>query len=626
MNTAKSLSASKLLATALGLGLILTSSGGAEPLGLKTRSQGEAASSSPDIEKASRKANKLFDEAYQELLERSPSELSRTGSKKFYDRWDDLSPTESKARRALTKKWAKMAKDTLRTEALDAETKLSLTLFLYNAERDIAAGKFDDYDYPVNQMFGLHSEIPAFLINVHQVSSSWEAEAYIHRLERLPALFTQLNAGLKRREKKGIMPPRFVFDYVLSDVSNLLFGYPLTDDKAKKNPVFADFEKKVKALKLSSQAESDLLERGSTAMRTGFAPAYQSLQKVLLEQRTRASDEDGAWKFPEGAAYYTHQLKSTTTTNMTADEIHQLGLDEVARIHGEMRKILKQVGFKGDLQAFFKFMKEDPRFTYPNDAAGKKAYLDKAVGVVDKMKVQLDKLFLTKPKADLKVKAVEAFREKSAGKAFYESPALDGSRPGIYYANLYDMKSMPTYQMEALAYHEGIPGHHMQLSIAQELQSLPRFRRLGGYTAYIEGWGLYSERLPKEYGFYKDPYSDFGRLAMELWRACRLVVDTGIHHKKWDRQKATAYYRDNTPNALTDCQKMVDRHIVMPGQATAYKVGMNEILRLREKAKSQLGSRFDIREFHDVVLTHGAVPLAILEQLVDEYVATKKAK
>ena len=247
--------------------------------------------------------------------------------------------------------------------------------------------------------------------------------------------------------------------------------------------------------------------------------------------------------------------------------------------------------------------------------------MDKATQIIDDMRGELDKLFMTKPKAEMVVRPVEAFREKSAGKAFYNSPAPDGSRPGIYYANTYDMTQMPKYQMEALAYHEGIPGHHMQLSIAQEMDGLPKFRRFDAhYTAYVEGWGLYSEYIPKEIGYYKDPYSDFGRLAMELWRACRLVVDTGIHAKKWTREKGIQFYKDNTPNPEGDCIKMVDRHIVMPGQATAYKIGMLKILELREKAKTALADKFDIRAFHEVVLSNGALPLDVLEELIDEYI------
>lgn len=571
-----------------------------------------------------RQANQLFDQAFQEMLERSPMELSRTGSRKFYDRWDDLSPAEHQARVRLKQRWLEKLQSELDPSALDEEARLSLALYRYDTRRETEAAPFAEHDYPVNQMYGLHSEVPAFLLNVHQVKNRWEAHCYLTRLRRLPDFFAQLEDGLRRREEHGVMPPRFVFDLALSDIDNLLQGAPL-DEGPEPNVVMADFQTKVRALKLPSQEEEELLKAGQEAMLEGFAPAYQSLRSTLLEQRERASTEDGAWKLPEGSEFYAQQLKLTTTTDLTAEEIHQIGLQEVERIHGEMREIMREVGFQGTLQEFFVEMRESERFLYPNDDAGREAYLAEAVRVVDQMKTQLDAMFATLPKADLVVKRVEPFREKTAGKAFYEVPALDGSRPGFYYANLYDMKAMPKYQMEALAYHEGIPGHHMQLSIAQELESLPRFRRMGSYTAYIEGWGLYSERLPKEYGAYADPYSDFGRLAMELWRACRLVVDTGIHHKRWTREEGVQYYRDNTPNALSDCQKMVDRHIVMPGQATAYKIGMNEILRLRDHARESLGSRFDIREFHDVVLGHGAVPLAVLEDLVEQYISRKTA-
>jgi uncharacterized protein (DUF885 family) len=290
-----------------------------------------------------------------------------------------------------------------------------------------------------------------------------------------------------------------------------------------------------------------------------------------------------------------------------------------------MRVIMKKVDFDGDLAAFLEFMRTDKQFYYSADETGRKKYLDEAVALIEDMEGRLDQLFLTKPKAALKVKAVEAFREKSAGKAFYQQPAPDGSRPGVYYANLYDMDAMPTYQMAALAYHEGLPGHHMQIAIKQELTDIPMFRKFGGYTAYTEGWGLYSEMIPKEIGLYQDPYSDFGRLAMELWRAVRLVVDTGIHTKQWTREEGIQYYSTNTPNAKSDAVKMVERHIVMPSQATAYKIGMLKIIELREKAKVALGNKFDIREFHDVVLRNGSLPLNVLSQLVNEYIEETKA-
>lgn len=440
--------------------------------------------------------------------------------------------------------------------------------------------------------------------------------------------------GLKLREEKKIIPPKFAFPFIIADCKNVISGIPfqmVIDSRpghgvdAPPSALLEDFTKKIEAVKEFDKAtKEELTKKLNDALLSSAKPAYEKLIAYMTELEKKATTDDGAWKFPEGDAFYDAALKSTTTTNLTADEIHETGLKEVARIHNEMRDIMKQVNFKSDnLQEFFEFMKTDKQFYFPNTAEGKEAYRVRAVKIIDSMKTQLDGLFLTKPKADIVVKAVEPFREKSAGGAFYEEPALDGSRPGRYYINLYNMADQAIYQMEALAYHEGIPGHHMQIAIAQELTTVPTFRKLGGNTAYVEGWALYSELIPKELGFYSDPYSDFGRLAMELFRAARLVVDTGIHRKKWTREKALAYFNENTPNPIGDNKKEIDRYIVWPSQATGYKIGMIKILELRENAKKKLGAKFDIREFHDVVLTSGPVPLNVLEEMVNTWVASK---
>jgi len=337
-----------------------------------------------------------------------------------------------------------------------------------------------------------------------------------------------------------------------------------------------------------------------------------------------ATTEDGVWKLPDGKAYYETRLEARTTTDMSAEEIHQLGLSETERIHGEMREIMALVGFEGSLQEFFEFMRTDEQFYLPNTPEGRAEYIAGAEEIIAGMEARLTEVFNRFPEADMVVKAVEPFRERSAGKAFYQRPSADGSRPGTYYANLYRMEDMPTYQMEALAFHEGTPGHHMQIAIQQELDDVPSFRRFSGVTAYSEGWGLYSEYFPKEMGFYQDPFSDFGRLAMELWRAARLVVDTGLHDKQWTREEAVQWLLDNTPNPEGDAIKAIDRYIVMPGQATAYKIGMNKILELRARAESELGAAYDIRDFHDVVLANGPVPLSILEENVEAYIAATK--
>ena len=289
-----------------------------------------------------------------------------------------------------------------------------------------------------------------------------------------------------------------------------------------------------------------------------------------------------------------------------------------------MQEIMDRVGFNGSLQDFYDFLRTDPQFTYPNTDEGREAYITDATSIIDDMREQLDDLFLTKPKADMIVKRVEPFREATAFGAFYNSPALDGSRPGTYYINLKDMADQPIFLQQALAYHEGIPGHHMQIAIAQELEGLPKFRTLGGHTAFIEGWALYAEEIPKELGLYTDPYKEFGQLGMEIFRAARLVVDTGIHAKQWDRERAVQYYLENIPNPEGDVRAEIDRYIVWPGQATAYLIGKLKVVELRQKAEEALGEQFDIREFHDAVLTNGSVPLNILEANIDAYIADKK--
>ncbi|MDX1536616.1 DUF885 domain-containing protein [Arsukibacterium sp.] len=566
-------------------------------------------------------ANQLFEQIYMEQVRHDPVLQTRLGIKDDYDKWQDLSDEAYQAELAMYRSQLDLLA-TIDPQQLDPNTALSYQLLQQDLQNSLADSKWRLYSYPVNQMYGIHSLVPSLLINQHKVEDVSDAKAYIGRLNNVPVLFNQLQQQLTARAEKNIIIPEFVFAHVISASQNVISGAPFNpgDDST----LLADFKKKVQALELDDVEEKLLVDEASVALLTSVGPAYQSLISYLQDLQQQATTDDGVWRFADGADFYQHRLKRITTTDLTAEQVHQLGLAEVARIHDEMRVIMQKVGFDGSLAEFFVFMREDPQFYYPDTAEGRSAYLAEATRVINDMKSRLDELFRVKPGADMIVKAVEPFREKSAGKAFYQRPSMDGSRPGVYYANLYQMQDMPTYQLEALAYHEGIPGHHMQLAIAQELEDMPKFRRFGGYTAYIEGWGLYSEVLPKEIGLYQDPYSDFGRLAMELWRACRLVVDTGIHAKEWTREQAIAYLVENTPNSVTDATKAIERYIVMPGQATAYKVGMIKMLELREKARTALGERFDIRDFHDVVLRNGAVPLDILEQLVDEYIAAAK--
>jgi len=570
----------------------------------------------------SEKANALFEEIFMEGVMRSPIYQSYLGIKQDQDKWDDFSEARAQEDLEITKQNLTKIK-ALDISQLDSQTKVSWDLMKQNLENQIADFKWRFHNYPLNQMFGIHSQIPSLLINQHEITNIADAEAYISRLNGIEPLFDQVIEGINIRAEKGIIAPKFVYPYVISDSQNIIKGAPFTEGES--STLLSDFNNKVNALEIDAFEKERLTNQAIAALKGSVKQGYDNLIKAVEIVAAKANTTDGVWKFPDGKDFYNNALARTTTTDLTADQIHQIGLDEVARIHEEMRTIMKKVDFEGDLAAFFEFMRHDPQFYYEESEEGKAKYLTEATALIDTMKTRLDELFIVKPKADLTVKAVEAFREKSAGKAFYQRPSMDGTRPGIYYANLYRMSDMPTYQMEALAYHEGLPGHHMQLAISQELQGVPKFRKFGRVTAYTEGWGLYSEFLPKEIGMYSDPYSDFGRLAMELWRACRLVVDTGIHAMKWTREQGIDYYVANTPNPQPDAVKMVERHIVMASQATAYKIGMNKIIELREKAKTALADKFDIREFHEVVLKNGPVPLNVLSEYVDQYIASKKS-
>jgi uncharacterized protein (DUF885 family) len=568
---------------------------------------------------ANKALNDWFEAKFQEALARSPQYQSNLGIKTDYDKWDDPSEAAALADFKAEKAAVRELKQKFKLADLSASDQLSYRLFENRFKRQEKAFKFRHNRYVFDQMNGAQSQLPAFLINIHRVTSKSDAEAYIKRLQGFSSLMDGLITVAQTRARKGIMPPKWVYPYIISDSQNLIKGKPYDD--GPDTALLDDFKKKAASLKLPAAEEAQLVAQAEAALKTSVLPAYTKLITEMQRQEKMASTDDGVWKFRDGAAYYTERLGFHTTTALTAEQIHQIGLDNVARIHGEMKAIMQKVNFTGGLQDFFRFVRTDPQFYYPNSEEGKNAYIAEATRLIDVIREKIPAYFGILPKAPMLVKRVEAFREKSAGKAFYSRPAPDGSRPGVYYANLYNAADMPKYEMEALAYHEGIPGHHLQLAIATELKDIPKFRAFGGYTAYSEGWGLYCEYLPKEMGFYTDPYSDFGRLAMELWRASRLVVDTGLHHKKWSREKAIQWLKDNTPNPDGDIVKAIERYIVYPGQATAYAIGMLEILKLRDRAKNKLGDKFDIRGFHDAILQSGAVPLDILAENINSFIS-----
>jgi len=563
----------------------------------------------------------FFEKAMKDRLALNPLMAERLGDRSNNDKWPEISEAASDEMLALYK--AQLADlKAYNYDALSAKDKQSYRIFEITAERFITNYRWRDHGYPVNQMFGWQTTVPTHLMTIHQVRTKDDAEAYIKRLNGVETLMGQITANMKKRADAGIIAPKFVFPYVLKASKNVMTGAPFED--GDDSIILANFRKKVTALNLEASETEALLSEAAAALNGGFKAGYKTLIAELERQESIATTDDGAWKLPDGAAYYAQALKNNTTTDMSADEIHQLGLDNVARIHSAMREIMKQVGFEGSLQEFFEFTRVDSQFFYPNTEEGKAAYLEQATKYVADMKAKVPEYFDLMPKADMDVRAVEKFRENSAGKAFYQRSAPDGSRPGIFYANLRDTTLMPTYQLEALAYHEGIPGHHFQIAISQELEGVPLFQRTARFTAFSEGWGLYTEELGKDMGFYADPYSDFGRLAMELWRACRLVVDTGLHHKKWTREQAIEYLVENTPNPRGDSVAAIERYIVMPGQATAYMVGKLKIMELRQKAMNALGDKFDWRGFHNVVLANGAVPLSMLEENIDAWIVSLK--
>ncbi len=573
----------------------------------------------------SARANAFFERAFDQNLARSPMFMTQLGMKKDYDKWDDYSELKALEDLRLNVEQLEELKRTVNPDSLDEQTRTSHRLFVSEAEKAIEGWRWRYHNYPVNQMYGLHSSAPAFLINFHRVDNESDARAYLARLRGMGLLFDQLIEGVKIRQGKGVLPPKFVFPLVIESCREVIGGQPF-DGSEKKSALLEDLEQKFGALKDTDEAvRKQLIAEGRAALLESVKPAYERLIAVLEAQEKVATDDDGIWKLPDGDAYYDFRLRSSTTTSLGAEEVHELGVREVARIHREMEGIMAKVGFKGDLQAFFQHLREDPQFYYPTTPEGKEAYMKRATEIIETMKSRLDEFFTVKPKADLVVKKVEPFREKGSAGAFYERPAPDGSRPGAYYVNTIDMKGVPIFEMETLAHHEAIPGHHMQIAIAQELQGIPRFRKFGGNTAYIEGWALYAEYFPKEFGFYQDPYQDFGRLYDELLRAVRLVVDTGLHARKWTRAQVMDYFRKNTPNPERDIFTETNRYIVIPGQACAYKIGMLKILELREIAKKELGAKFDLREYHDLILKDGSLPMNLLEENVRAWIARRKS-
>ncbi len=587
-----------------------------------------AAPTAEAVEAETERLNQWFAERWEEELDFSPIFKTFLGRKDNYAEIDDFSEEASGQQLEWRRATAAELKDSIDYDLLTPEAKISYDIWLYQLELEEAAHPFQRRGYVFHQMSGPHAFLPNFMINFHKVESADDMRAYVTRIGGVSRAIGQALERAQLAAGEGVHAPRFAYEGVRQQSQALISGAPFEGEGD--SPLWGDANRKIAALLEAGEIDDATADEMRSATRDAlindFKPAYDALIAWVDDDIANSAEiATGVGSLPDGEAYYKERLAASTTTDMTADEVHELGLSEVARIRAEMEAIKEAVGFEGTLQEFFTFVREDDQFYYPNTDEGREAYLQAARDHLELLNTKLPDYFGLLPKADLVVKRVEAFRERDGGAQHYFPGTPDGSRPGIFYAHLSDMKSMPIPQLEVIAYHEGNPGHHMQNSIAQEVEGLPEFRNQANFTAYGEGWGLYSELLAKEMGAYQDPYSDFGRLTTEIWRAIRLVVDTGLHSKGWTEQQAIDYFTANSPAAAGQIKSEVQRYIVIPGQATAYKVGMLKILELRAKAEAELGDGFDIREFHDIVLGGGALPLAVLERRIDAWIATTKS-
>jgi uncharacterized protein (DUF885 family) len=501
-------------------------------------------------------------------------------------------------------------------DGMSDEQTRSRKILIWFLNDNIEARQYRDHGYRVSHNSGVQQSLTNFMINMHEVNDAGDLDDYIDRLNQFDRVFSQVMASLLVAEQQGIIQPTFMIEKIVSDMTRFI-EMPMSE-----NPLHLDFSQKLAGIEaLSEEQRGSYRGQFSSAIGHSVLPAYQHYIDHFTRLRTASTDDDGAWKLPDGDAYYQYRIRSHTTTDYTAEYLHQLGIEEVSRIDLEMREILSDLGVEADsVTAAMKKFAVDEQYLFEDSEAGRQQILDGYRAIIDEISLGMGDAFNRLPAAPLEVRAVPAFLEKTAAGGYYQGPSLDGSRPGRFFANLYDISATTKFGMRTLAYHEAVPGHHFQIAIAQELEGLPTFRRVLPFTSFVEGWALYAERLAWELGYQTDPLDNLGRLSAEKFRAVRLVVDTGIHHNRWTRERAIAYMSANTDMADSEVVSEIERYIADPGQALAYKVGMLKILELREKAREVLGEKFDLREFHDVVLAHGPLPLMVLEELVNEYI------
>ena len=578
----------------------------------------------------------FYDRVFLEVAISNPELVTSMGIPVLYDFTKDelANVSDEKQWEDFNRVKANLA--TLRSYDFDRqseENQLNTKILEWFLAKQVEGEPYFYYGYPVNQMFGVQSNLPSMMENSHKLRNESDIEAYISRLSKFDTKFRQVLEGLRKREEKGIIPPTFIIDKVLDEMKGFTGQIEETEitkemnpDPVRRNILFTNLKKKIEEIEdLPEEEKNEFLSKAEEEIRNTVFPAYQLLIDYFEELDEKATRKAGVWKFENGDDFYAYQLSQNTTTDLTPEEVHQIGLSEVKRIKKEMWDILISQGYTDTTKALgevIQSLNKEERFLFPDNNQGRKMILDEYNRILDEISAGLDDAFDVRPEAGLEVRRVPEFKEEGSAGAYYNRPAMDGSRGGIFYANLRDVHETVKFGMKTLAYHEGIPGHHFQIAIQAELDGVPVFRTIGLFTAYIEGWALYAERLAWELGFYdNDPFGNLGRLQAEMFRAVRLVVDTGIHFKKWTREEAIEYMVANTGMTTSEVTTEIERYIVMPGQACAYKIGMLKILELREKAKKELGDKFELKDFHNVVLKNGAVPLNILEEIVEDYIS-----
>ena len=598
----------------LAVSIVLASAGCATAPATDT---GAAPTSSQATAPASDKAKQLdtlYAEYWEEVLRMNPVQATFQGDNRYNDQMPNFYTKEFRDQmRAFTERWLARA-EAIGPDGLDGQDLVSYEIFVNEAKDGLAGERFPGHMMPVNQMGSIvtYAAMLGSGTGAQPFKTVKDYDNWLARGGQFPVLVDSAIANMREGMKAGVVQPRALMVKVVPQIDALMKSK--AEDTLFWGPIAsmpADF----------SAADKARLTAAYRAMiEGGMLPSFKKLRNFIANDYLPATrDSVGMDKLPSGADWYAYNVRQTTTTDLTPAQIHQIGLDEVARIHGDIRQVMKDVGFKGSLQEFFEFMRTDKRFEYASEEELLKHYR----GLEAKIDQRVGEQFSLLPKAGFEIRPVEAYRAKSAAGGSYQGPSEDGTRPGIFYVNTYDLPTRKRWDAEDLYLHEAVPGHHFQIALQQELKGLPAFRRFGGQTAYIEGWGLYAESLGKELGVYTDPYDYFGYKQNELWRAIRLVTDTGLHSKNWSREQVIKYMLDNSAESETQATAEAERYIAWPGQALAYKIGELKIQELKKRAQTKLGARFDPREFHAEVLKDGSLPLDVLEAKIDRWIASK---